>query len=134
MSSEGETAGDEVLARSGDFTALAKIHQHPFRSLRVKHTVTYAGRTVNEFAILGRPEAIGMTNPFEDDDAEYLVLVNGERQYSLWPVFREIPAGWESIGPRGKRAECLRWIEENWTDMRPDSLVRHMEQAQALKK
>jgi len=70
-----------------------------------------------------------MTNPFEDENGEYCVLVNHEMQYSLWPTFREIPAGWTAVGPRGKRQECLAWIEENWTDMRPKSLVDAMERA-----
>ena len=68
------------------------------------------------------------TNPFEDDTAEYLVLINEEAQYSLWPQFKEIPAGWTATGPRGNRQECLAWIDENWTDMRPRSLVRQMEE------
>ena len=70
-----------------------------------------------------------MTNPFEDENGEYCVLVNEEKQYSLWPTFREIPAGWSAVGPRGKRQECLSWIEETWTDMRPKSLVDAMEHA-----
>jgi uncharacterized protein YbdZ (MbtH family) len=70
-----------------------------------------------------------MTNPFEDDNAEYLVLVNHEEQYSLWPAFRDIPAGWTATGPRGRRKECLDWIDKNWTDMRPKSLRDAMEQA-----
>ena len=69
-----------------------------------------------------------MTNPFEDEDAEYLVLINDEGQYSLWPAFREVPAGWTETGPRGKRKECLDHIEENWTDMRPRSLIKQMEE------
>jgi MbtH protein len=68
-----------------------------------------------------------MTNPFEDENGEYLVLVNPELQYSLWPTFREIPAGWIAVGPRGKRKGCLDWIETTWTDMRPKSLVGTME-------
>jgi uncharacterized protein YbdZ (MbtH family) len=70
-----------------------------------------------------------MTNPFEDENAEYLVLVNQENQHSLWPAFREVPAGWNPVGPRGKRKECLEWIEANWTDMRPQSLIDAMEKA-----
>jgi len=70
-----------------------------------------------------------MTNPFEDDNAEYLVLINHEEQYSLWPAFRDIPAGWTATGPRGKRRECLDWIDKNWTDMRPKSLRDAMEKA-----
>lgn len=69
-----------------------------------------------------------MTNPFEDENAEYLVLINDEQQYSLWPAFRDIPAGWTATGPRGKRRECLDWIDKNWTDMRPKSLRDAMEQ------
>jgi MbtH protein len=72
-----------------------------------------------------------MTNPFEDENAEYLVLVNHENQYSLWPGFREVPAGWTPVGPKGKRSECLAWIEATWTDMRPASLIRDMEKNKA---
>lgn len=64
-----------------------------------------------------------MTNPFENENGEYLVLINHEEQYSLWPSFREIPPGWVATGPSGSRQVCLDWIEENWTDMRPKSLV-----------
>lgn len=75
-----------------------------------------------------------MTNPFEDEEADFLVLVNDELQYSLWPAFREIPAGWTAVGPRGKRKECLDYIEQNWTDMRPRSLVEQMEKDAAERK
>ena len=67
-----------------------------------------------------------MTNPFEDDNGEFIVLVNEEQQYSLWPTFREVPAGWSAVGPRGSRQECLDYIEQNWVDMRPRSLVDQM--------
>jgi MbtH protein len=68
-----------------------------------------------------------MTNPFEDEDGDYCVLVNLEGQYSLWPTFRDIPNGWSAVGPRGKRSVCLEYIEQNWTDMRPKSLIDQME-------
>lgn len=71
-----------------------------------------------------------MTNPFEDEDREYLVLVNDEGRYSLWPASHEIPEGWKATGPRGRRAVCLGWIDENWVDMRPLSLVREMDKAE----
>jgi uncharacterized protein YbdZ (MbtH family) len=71
-----------------------------------------------------------MTNPFEDENGEFLVLVNHEEQYSLWPAFRDVPAGWQTVGPRGSRKECLAWIEETWTDMRPKSLRDAMAQDQ----
>jgi MbtH protein len=69
-----------------------------------------------------------MTNPFEDENADFLVLINEEGQYSLWPAFIEIPNGWQTTGPRGERKACLAWIEQNWTDMRPLSLVRQMQE------
>jgi MbtH protein len=67
-----------------------------------------------------------VTNPFEDESAEYLVLVNGENQHSLWPVFAEVPDGWQVAHPRDSRQACLDYIEENWTDMRPKSLADAM--------
>ncbi|MFF3396699.1 MbtH family protein [Streptomyces sp. NPDC002669] len=67
------------------------------------------------------------TNPFEDKDATYLVLVNDEGQHSLWPVFAEVPAGWTVALKESGHDEALAYIEENWTDMRPKSLVAAME-------
>lgn len=67
-----------------------------------------------------------MTNPFENPDGQFVVLQNDEGQFSLWPTFREAPAGWTIVGPKGKREECLKWIDETWTDMRPRSLVEKM--------
>ena len=70
-----------------------------------------------------------MTNPFEDENGQYLVLVNHEAQYSLWPSFREVPAGWNVVVSARSRQECLAWIESNWTDMRPKSLVVAMDKS-----
>ncbi|WP_406308331.1 MbtH family protein [Streptomyces griseoaurantiacus] len=67
-----------------------------------------------------------MTNPFEDEDADYLVLRNEEGQYSLWPTFVDVPDGWEPVFREAPRQACLDHIEENWTDMRPKSLVDAM--------
>jgi MbtH protein len=67
------------------------------------------------------------TNPFEDEDANYIVLINDEGQHSLWPVFADVPDGWEVIFGEDKRQACLDFIEKNWTDMRPNSLIRQME-------
>jgi MbtH protein len=72
-----------------------------------------------------------MTNPFDDEEGEFLVLVNDEGQYSLWPTFKEVPAGWAAVGPRGKRQDCLDYIEANWTDLRPKSLIAQMERDEA---
>ncbi|MET8141699.1 MbtH family protein [Sphaerisporangium sp. NPDC005288] len=71
------------------------------------------------------------TNPFENNDGTYLVLVNDENQHSLWPSFIEVPAGWTNVFGENGRQECLDYIEANWTDMRPASLVRLMEEANA---
>ncbi|MCX5340130.1 MbtH family protein [Streptomyces leeuwenhoekii] len=67
-----------------------------------------------------------MTNPFENPDGRYVVLVNHEGQHSLWPVFAEVPAGWTVAHPEDSRQACLDYIEEHWTDMRPKSLVEQM--------
>lgn len=65
-----------------------------------------------------------MTNPFEDADALYLVLVNDEGQYSLWPAGIAVPDGWVAAHAADSRANCLAYVEEHWTDMRPSSLVQ----------
>ena len=67
-----------------------------------------------------------MDNPFDDEGAEFLALVNDEGQYSLWPEFAVIPNGWSvSHGP-ASRESCLGHIETVWTDMRPRSLAARM--------
>ncbi|MFD7760382.1 MbtH family protein [Streptomyces microflavus] len=67
-----------------------------------------------------------MTNPFEDENGTYLVLVNHEGQHSLWPSFAEVPAGWTVAHPEDTRQACLDCVEENWTDLRPKSLTESM--------
>lgn len=70
-----------------------------------------------------------MTNPFEDENASFYVLVNDEGQHSLWPSFAEVPPGWTVTYGLAPREDCLAYVEENWTDMRPASLVRAMSAA-----
>lgn len=66
---------------------------------------------------------------FEDDDETlYMVVINHEEQYSIWPAERELPLGWKSVGQKGTKAESLKYIEEAWTDMRPLSLRRQIEE------
>lgn len=67
-----------------------------------------------------------MTNPFEEADDSYLALINNEGQYSLWPVFIDVPAGWAVAHPHDTRQACLDYIDEHWTDMRPQSLIDAM--------
>jgi MbtH protein len=63
----------------------------------------------------------------EEDDTVYVVVRNHEEQYSIWPEWRDLPAGWQAVGSAGSKAECLAYINEVWTDMRPLSLRRRMD-------
>jgi len=63
----------------------------------------------------------------EADSTIYKVVINHEEQYSIWPAEREIPLGWNEAGKSGTRQECLDYIHEVWTDMRPLSLRQQME-------
>jgi len=62
-----------------------------------------------------------------DDDAQYQVLINDEEQYSLWLADHDIPAGWRAVGKEGTKAECMEYVDEVWTDMRPRSLREQMD-------
>lgn len=64
-----------------------------------------------------------MTNPFDDEDGSFLVLVNDEGQHSLWPNFVTVPAGWKTVFGESTRQACLDYVEKHWTDMRPNSLI-----------
>ncbi|WP_199441964.1 MbtH family protein [Umezawaea beigongshangensis] len=63
-----------------------------------------------------------MTNPFEDPQGRFFVLVNAEQQHSLWPSFVDVPEGWTRVFGEDTRDACLAYVEENWTDMRPASI------------
>jgi MbtH protein len=65
-------------------------------------------------------------NPFDDPDGTFFALVNDEGQFSLWPVFAEVPSGWTVDHGPDTRAACLDHIEKSWRDMRPRSLVERM--------
>ncbi|MFD8154358.1 MbtH family protein [Streptomyces sp. NPDC059720] len=64
-----------------------------------------------------------MTNPFDDAEGTFHVVVNAEGQHALWPVSADIPAGWNAVWGPGPRAAALEYVETNWTDIRPLSLV-----------
>jgi MbtH protein len=66
-----------------------------------------------------------------EDSTTYRVVANDEDQYSIWPVDKAIPAGWREAGPTGPKSECLAYIKETWTDMRPLSLRKQMEEAES---
>ena len=63
-----------------------------------------------------------------EDKTIYRVVINHEEQYSIWPASRENPLGWRDAGKTGSKQECLAYIEEVWTDMRPLSLRRKMDE------
>ena len=67
-----------------------------------------------------------MTNPFEDENGNFYVLVNDEGQYSLWPVFADIPAGWKAAHGPDRLQACRDYVQAHWTDMRPRSLIAAM--------
>lgn len=67
-----------------------------------------------------------MTNPFDNPEGTFHVLVNDEGQHSLWPAFAEVPAGWTVVVESDTRDACLAYVEEHWTDLRPKSLVEAM--------
>ena len=62
------------------------------------------------------------TNPFDDENGTFLVLVNDEDQHSIWPAFAEVPPGWRVVLGENTRDQCLAFIAETWTDMRPKTL------------
>jgi|SRR5687768_4424769 len=64
----------------------------------------------------------------DEDKTIYKVVVNHEEQYSIWPEYRENPLGWSDVGKIGPKAECLAYIKEVWTDMRPLSLRKKMDE------
>ena len=72
-----------------------------------------------------------MTNPFEDENGVYHVLINPEGQHSLWPSFVEVPKGWTIVHKADSRAACLEFINQHWTDMRPNSLIESMKELSA---
>lgn len=65
-----------------------------------------------------------MTNVDDPDRTRYVVVVNHEEQYSIWPQGREIPLGWRAAGFEGAKSECLAHIAQVWTDLRPLSVRR----------
>lgn len=67
-------------------------------------------------------------DPDKEDITIYKVVSNLEEQYSIWPEYKETPLGWKDSGKVGPKAECLAYIKEVWTDMRPLSLRKKMEE------
>ena len=70
-----------------------------------------------------------MNREEQEDKTIYKVVLNHEEQYSIWPAERENALGWRDGGKSGPKEECLAWIKEVWTDMRPLSLRKRMDEA-----
>lgn len=62
------------------------------------------------------------TPAFEDPNGQYRVLNNAEGQYSLWPAWAGVPAGWRVVYEQGDRETCLSYVAQRWTDMRPTTI------------
>lgn len=68
---------------------------------------------------------------WDSEDTTFRVVVNHEEQYSIWPDYLDVPAGWREVGVTGKKQVCLDYINETWTDMRPLSLRKHLDAVNA---
>ncbi|MDX3691327.1 MbtH family protein [Streptomyces europaeiscabiei] len=73
------------------------------------------------------------TNPFDNEEGEFCVLVNDEDQHSLWPAFAAVPAGWRPVFGPADRKSALEYVEDRWTDMRPKGLRELMDKAGAIR-
>jgi MbtH protein len=69
-----------------------------------------------------------MNSDDTQDNQIYKVVVNHEEQYSIWPAEKDNPSGWTDVGKRGPKTECLAYIKEVWTDMRPLTVRKKMEE------
>lgn len=70
-----------------------------------------------------------MNSNDQEDRTIYRVVVNQEEQYSIWPASRDNPLGWRNAGKSGTKSDCLAYIKEVWTDMKPLSLRNKMDES-----
>src|SRR3954449_9100037 len=84
--------------------------------------------TAPKVDLTGSNQEDAMSWEDREDNTIYKVVVNHEEQYSIWPAHRENPLGWNDVGKSGPKQECLDYIKEVWTDMRPLSLRKKMEE------
>jgi MbtH protein len=80
-------------------------------------------------AAVGSKQERSMDRDEREDKTIYKVVLNHEEQYSIWPAHRENAPGWRDAGKSGTKEECLSYVKEVWTDMRPLSLRKRMEEA-----
>lgn len=93
----------------------ARCDRTPVADTDTRTSLTYPHNASNQRGEMS-------TNPFDDDNGRFSVLINHEEQYSLWPVFAEVPDGWSVVFGEDSRDACIEYIDKNWTDMRPKSL------------
>ena len=63
------------------------------------------------------------TSCFDREDETFIVIVNHEDQYSIWPAWKAVPGGWRVVdGVKGDKKTVLAYVDKAWTDMRPLSL------------
>jgi MbtH protein len=89
------------------------------------------GQCFSEMILTARKitrQRVGVRMQGDSDFEEFLVLINDEEQYSLWPARLAIPAGWRETGSRGAEEECAAYVDAVWTDMRPKSLRKFLQQ------
>jgi len=67
-----------------------------------------------------------MATDREHDETTYVVVMNEDEQYSIWPAGLSVPSGWCDVGKHGSKADCLKYIAETWKDMRPLSLRKQL--------
>lgn len=73
------------------------------------------------------------TSCFDQEGETFVVLVNHEDQYSIWPHWKAIPGGWTAVaGVKGDKKTVLEFVEKSWTDMRPRSLREWMENQERM--
>jgi MbtH protein len=66
-----------------------------------------------------------VASPFDNDEASFVVLINDEGEHSLWPDSKAVPAGWRITFGADSRRNCLEFVDRNWVDLRPASLIAH---------
>lgn len=59
---------------------------------------------------------------WDSEETVFEVVMNDEEQYSIWPAYLDLAPGWKPVGVRGKKTECMQYIDQHWTDLRPRSL------------
>jgi MbtH protein len=84
---------------------------------------------LSENTAFTQTKEMNMNSDEKEDTTVYKVVLNHEEQYSIWPADRENALGWNDAGKTGTKEECLAYIKEVWTDMRPLSLRKKMDEA-----